>query len=198
MVGKEVALAIHNPCLTPANTVFNLKRGFCVNIGRGSDCELVVPNPYISRSHISISWVGDEIIVKDLESTNGTRVNGLRIASEKEISIGDKVSICDVTIKVCNADDSEIVSFESNDNNILNTTISEDKNIQATLLKQYIKGSPKRKKTQVITAEMLKNAGIDQSETVQFETPMIAKHNYKMTISFFILAIVLISWMLMV
>lgn len=50
-------------------------------IGRGRGADLVIADPTISRSHAAVGWDAEEgFFVQDLGSTNGTRVNGDRLA----------------------------------------------------------------------------------------------------------------------
>lgn len=52
---------------------------FPVLIGRSPDCAIRFPDsPFVSRQHSAISLDGDQIIIKDLGSTNGIKVNGDR------------------------------------------------------------------------------------------------------------------------
>jgi pSer/pThr/pTyr-binding forkhead associated (FHA) protein len=45
-----------------------------VTIGRDSQCDLHLPDPYISRKHCQIVFRGDHFTVVDLGSLNKTRV----------------------------------------------------------------------------------------------------------------------------
>ncbi len=47
-----------------------------VIIGRGSDCHVVLDNPGISRMHAKLEFIDGQIEVTDLESGNGTFING--------------------------------------------------------------------------------------------------------------------------
>ena len=47
-----------------------------VTIGRGPHCDLILPDPYISRKHCQIVFRGDHFTVVDLGSLNKTRVKG--------------------------------------------------------------------------------------------------------------------------
>jgi len=49
-----------------------------VTIGR-SGCDLLVDDPELSRRHARVEFNGDEIVLKDLDSTNGTFMNDERI-----------------------------------------------------------------------------------------------------------------------
>lgn len=45
-------------------------------IGRGSDADITIADPGTSRRHVEILWDGERAMVRDLKSTNGTRLNG--------------------------------------------------------------------------------------------------------------------------
>jgi len=48
-------------------------------IGRGSDCDLVLDEPEMSRRHAVIENSGDGVYLRDLGSANGTFVNGVQV-----------------------------------------------------------------------------------------------------------------------
>ena len=48
-------------------------------IGRGSDCDLVLDEPEMSRRHAVIENSGDGMYLRDLGSSNGTFVNGVQV-----------------------------------------------------------------------------------------------------------------------
>lgn len=59
-------------------------------IGRVADNNIRIEDSTISSHHATIQLVGGEVILRDLNSTNGTRVNGQKI-SEARLSPGDTV-----------------------------------------------------------------------------------------------------------
>lgn len=61
-------------------------------IGRKPDCELRIPTGDVSRQHCEIEVEGDELTVRDLGSSNGTYVNGKRIA-ETTLEAGDELRV---------------------------------------------------------------------------------------------------------
>jgi hypothetical protein len=61
-----------------------------VVVGRGSDCDIPLDDPTVSRRHAAIVRRGDEWWVVDLESTNGTQVNGEPTA-EQRLRAGDRI-----------------------------------------------------------------------------------------------------------
>lgn len=61
-------------------------------IGRRQDSSLRIQTADVSRQHCEIFQDGKEIIVRDLGSSNGTYVNGKRVAEAKLLA-GDKLSV---------------------------------------------------------------------------------------------------------
>ena len=61
-----------------------------ITIGRGSDNTIVVDDPSISAHHAQLLLEGDTYRVKDLDSTNGTRVNGKPV-TETVLRIDDRI-----------------------------------------------------------------------------------------------------------
>jgi pSer/pThr/pTyr-binding forkhead associated (FHA) protein len=62
-------------------------------IGRGRNAEIMLAEPTISRAHAALGYDADGFFVQDLQSTNGTLVNGTRSArallrDRDEIQIG--------------------------------------------------------------------------------------------------------------
>lgn len=62
-------------------------------IGRGDDCQLTLDDPLASRVHAALVVRPGRVVVEDLGSRNGVRVNGERIEVSKELAIGDVVRI---------------------------------------------------------------------------------------------------------
>jgi hypothetical protein len=64
-------------------------------VGRSSECDVVVDSKKVSRKHCCIAVVGEHLVVKDLGSTNGCRVNGQR-RDECKVVEGDELTIADL------------------------------------------------------------------------------------------------------
>jgi hypothetical protein len=69
-------------------------------IGRSTDCDLTFPVTQISRQHARFIVDGDYLLIEDLGSSNGTKVNGNRISAPVKLNHQDKVEILDVIIRV--------------------------------------------------------------------------------------------------
>lgn len=61
-----------------------------ITIGRLPDNQIRLPDDAISSHHAELTRKGDDYILRDLNSTNGTRVNGQRIV-EAQLYNGDTV-----------------------------------------------------------------------------------------------------------
>jgi adenylate cyclase len=68
-------------------------------LGRRQDCALRIPTKDISRQHCVLMLQKSGVVAKDLGSSNGTFVNGKRIA-EQELSAGDRLRLGPVTFVV--------------------------------------------------------------------------------------------------
>ena len=60
--------------------------------GRTAECDIQINSRKISRRHCCIAQVNDYLVVRDLGSTNGIRINGIRV-SEGRLRSGDEVTI---------------------------------------------------------------------------------------------------------
>ncbi|MBC8074062.1 MAG: FHA domain-containing protein, partial [Deltaproteobacteria bacterium] len=65
-----------------------------ITVGRTTANDVVIPEPGVSSSHARILFTGSEITLIDLESTNGTFVNGARIQGPHILRPQDDVFIC--------------------------------------------------------------------------------------------------------
>jgi pSer/pThr/pTyr-binding forkhead associated (FHA) protein len=65
-----------------------------VLFGRHPDCDVVIDyNSTISRKHCIVVRSSEKILICDLGSLNGVRVNGERIRIETELEHGDRIAI---------------------------------------------------------------------------------------------------------
>ena len=63
-----------------------------VVIGRGDDADLVLPNISVSRHHAEVVLQGSQASIQDLESSNGTRVNGKQTQAAV-LNSGDEIYV---------------------------------------------------------------------------------------------------------
>ncbi len=69
--GESVALALEPP-----------EGGRVVRLGRGPDNEIVIDEATLSRSHLAFAQAGERWMVRDVGSSNGTRVGGGRLGTD--------------------------------------------------------------------------------------------------------------------
>jgi EAL domain-containing protein (putative c-di-GMP-specific phosphodiesterase class I) len=65
-------------------------------IGRNENCDLPIESNRISREHVRIECADGIYMVKDLKSTNGTFINGVRISQQSPLSDGDLLTVANV------------------------------------------------------------------------------------------------------
>ena len=78
-------------------------RGDFVFIGRAPSNHIVVDHPAVSTQHALLLRVRDSYRLMDLNSTNGTQINGM-LVTDTEVNDGDKVrfgSVLAVFVSLC-------------------------------------------------------------------------------------------------
>jgi predicted component of type VI protein secretion system len=70
-----------------------------VLIGRHQECDIQIPSRKISRRHCCVAQVYNYLVVRDLGSTNGVRINGAR-AVEGQLKPGDELTIGNLNYRV--------------------------------------------------------------------------------------------------
>jgi predicted component of type VI protein secretion system len=60
--------------------------------GRNPECDIQIDSRKVSRRHCCIAQVNDYLVVRDLGSTNGIRINGVRV-TEGRLRSGDELTI---------------------------------------------------------------------------------------------------------
>lgn len=68
-------------------------------IGRHPECDVRIDQVKISRRHCCVALAYDRVVIRDLGSKNGLRVNG-RIVDEAQIYPGDEVAIGPILYRV--------------------------------------------------------------------------------------------------
>ncbi len=62
-------------------------------LGRSRDCDIVVDDANVSRTHAELRPRGGAWVVSDLDSTNGTRLNGRAIHTAEVVRPGDEIEL---------------------------------------------------------------------------------------------------------
>lgn len=69
-----------------------------VTIGRLPECAVALEDPNVSRRHAQVRRDGSNVMVVDLGSTNGTKVNGVAVR-EQALTPGDRITVGTTTLR---------------------------------------------------------------------------------------------------
>jgi predicted component of type VI protein secretion system len=85
--------------VTPSGRLRLSKR--VTTMGRSRECDLVIPDPNVSRTHAEIRHIGTDWFLVDLGSTNGTELNGQEV-KRQVLGAGDVIGIgtTDITVEM--------------------------------------------------------------------------------------------------
>lgn len=89
--GKEFPL---NPKTTDADVPAS------VTVGRGKHCDLVFAGTHLSREHARLELHNNYLILHDLDSANGSFVNGKRVHAHIKVLPGDQIRLDVHTFRV--------------------------------------------------------------------------------------------------
>ena len=67
-----------------------------VSLGRALDNDIVLESSGVSRYQARIAWTGSDYVLEDLDSANGTWVNGKRLSTRTRLADGDSIDFGDV------------------------------------------------------------------------------------------------------
>ncbi len=73
-----------------AQQTFGLPVGSVV-VGRSDSADIPIGSDYVSERHAELRWDGSVLKIRDLGSTNGTRVNGTRLVDTVELRNHDRI-----------------------------------------------------------------------------------------------------------
>jgi hypothetical protein len=64
-----------------------------VTLGRSRQCDVMVDDPNVSRTHAEVRPRGGSWVLSDLGSTNGSRLNGHRLDGPEVLKAGDEIEL---------------------------------------------------------------------------------------------------------
>ncbi|NLN14123.1 MAG: FHA domain-containing protein [Tissierellia bacterium] len=73
------------------NEYYSIGEG--LTLGRRGDNDIVIKDPYVSKDHFQIVKDEDEYFLEDLNSANGTYLNGERIQDVVPLKDGDRIRV---------------------------------------------------------------------------------------------------------
>jgi pSer/pThr/pTyr-binding forkhead associated (FHA) protein len=69
-------------------------------IGRAPSCELIVTDEFASSQHAKVVHIGGDWVIQDLDSTNGTYVDGVRIQTPEVLRMNIPVRVGKTTFEL--------------------------------------------------------------------------------------------------
>ncbi|MEZ5227725.1 MAG: FHA domain-containing protein [Acidimicrobiales bacterium] len=70
-----------------------------IEVGRETD-GITIDDPAVSRRHLVLRPLDDAVEVEDLDSANGTRIDGARLRGTRRVGAGSTIEIGDSTIRI--------------------------------------------------------------------------------------------------
>ena len=86
------------PFLTDPTGQEHRLSGDTIVIGRAVENDIVITSKRVSREHARVRREGWRVILEDLDSTNGTFLNGERVLAPTELRDDDRITVGDVTL----------------------------------------------------------------------------------------------------
>jgi diguanylate cyclase (GGDEF)-like protein len=86
--------------------------GLSVSIGRRSTCSYKIDDPSVSGIHARITSISNFFVLSDERSTNGTHVNGIRIAEPRQLADGDRIHLGRVLLRFSLVDEAERMALK--------------------------------------------------------------------------------------
>lgn len=83
--------------------IYDLPENSELFLGRGANFDIVIDEDMVSRRHAKILTFHDQVVLQDLNSTNGTSVNQQRIQGSQRLQLGDSLTIGTCVLEVINA-----------------------------------------------------------------------------------------------
>ena len=71
--------------------------------GRHAECDVQLNSKKVSRRHCCLAQVNDYLVIRDLGSTNGVKINGERV-SEGRLRAGDELTVGNFRYRVSAGD----------------------------------------------------------------------------------------------
>ena len=128
MVGMDVNLVLFKK--SGRSRAFPLPSSVTV-VGRRQDCDLCIPLMIVSKRHCELNLDQGRLRLRDLDSRNGTYLNGNRITDEAEINAGDKIQIGPLNF---------VAQIDGNPENVSEDSLREPEGLEQTSLpeKQFL------------------------------------------------------------
>src|SRR5262245_19138802 len=79
--------------------VFHLRQDRLISLGRSRENAIVLRDEHASRRHAEVCYEGGRWVVRDVDTGNGTRLNGKPIQKEAELDHEDAIQIGNTSLR---------------------------------------------------------------------------------------------------
>ncbi|MCC6128502.1 MAG: SpoIIE family protein phosphatase [Acidobacteria bacterium] len=94
-----------------------------MTLGRSSGSDIHLADRTLSRLHARLELVNGQLLVRDLDSRNGTQVNGTRITAPVPLKAGDTIVLGETRIEVSLASGTQVYLDAPEDNSVMERTV---------------------------------------------------------------------------
>lgn len=116
-----------------AGRKFDLPEGVAVTFGRTDKSRFVIPDDsHLSSMHFSLECKGEQCKIRDLSSTNGTFMNGVRV-TEADVAVGAVISAGSCAFKLCPGAAEEWIDFAPRQRKVLSLLYGDGQPVFAVL-----------------------------------------------------------------
>jgi sigma-B regulation protein RsbU (phosphoserine phosphatase) len=95
-------------------------------VGRAATSHLRLADSSVSRTHARIDFDGERVVLTDMQSSNGTFVNGARITGPKPLEVGDIVGFADVSLRLVESEPLVDTLYSPNGSSIESSSVTLD------------------------------------------------------------------------
>lgn len=97
--GEKLTLVLSSKGKSVKTIQANVKGS--VIVGRSDLCDIYIDDLAMSRQHFAIEFDGESFYVQDLDTTNGTSLNGIRLKHKRRLEPNDKITAgsLDITVR---------------------------------------------------------------------------------------------------
>ncbi len=96
--GRQILFCLEGALFGQRQITVNVVNSMIV--GRSQICDLSIEDEKMSRQHFAIHDKNGCFYIEDLHTTNGTLLNGRRIARATRLSVGDQIQVGEITMTV--------------------------------------------------------------------------------------------------
>ena len=95
-------------------------------LGRHPECDIVLESPAVSRQHARIVRQAGQYLVEDLDSRNGTYLNGQLVTQRQPLAENDEIQVCDLVFAFHQGPEPPPAAADSSHNAELQTVMVDD------------------------------------------------------------------------